>query len=152
MTVTSAAIPSSPRSTFHGVCKPGRSRPVRASRVAPVWVRGSGPGLHPRQRGLPTGAHWERGTAGWEGLERASRSLQELSPLNFWPLDTLIVCFSRPTTQKPSEGSGVRFAGGPPGSPRLGAWVLAESPRVREPGESSGASLHLSELGPEASA
>ena len=55
MTVTSAAIPSSPRSTFHGVCKPGRSRPVRASRLAPVWERGSGAWAAPEAAGFADG-------------------------------------------------------------------------------------------------
>lgn len=46
------------------------------------------------------------------------------------------VCFSTPERQKPSVGSGGRFASGFPSPPRLGAWVLAETPRVRELGES----------------
>ncbi|EAX11360.1 hCG2045849 [Homo sapiens] len=53
MMVTSAAAPSSPRRTFHGVCKPSRSSPIRGKRVAPVSVGGSG--LLQRQQDLQEG-------------------------------------------------------------------------------------------------
>lgn len=78
------------------------------------------------------GTHWKRGTVGWEGLSAPVRGCRSGLPLNLWLLSAVVFAALRLQVKSQVRARACVFLGGSRGPPKLGDWVLAETPRGRE--------------------